>query len=96
MILALSKSRQLTLLYADSRAVIAMPENPVNRKASRHMISAKHFIGQLAEDKIKVLEQCATEKMVADALPKGLPARAFEKHKAEMLGKSSNACINPL
>jgi hypothetical protein len=30
--------------------------------------------------------------MVADALTKGLPAPAFEKHKAEMLGKTSNAC----
>jgi hypothetical protein len=81
-----------TLLYEDSRAVIAMAENPVNRKASRHIDTRKHFIGQLVEDKMIVLEQCATDRMVADALTKGLPAPAFEKHKAEMLGKTSNAC----
>ena len=67
-------------------------ENPVNRKASRHIDTRKHFIGQLVEDKTIVLKQCPTEKVEADALTKGLPAPAFERHKAEMLGKSSNAC----
>ncbi len=81
-----------TLLFEDSRAVIAMTENPVNRKASRHIDTRKHFIGQLVEDKTIVLEQCATDNMVADALTKGLPAPAFEKHKAKMLGIKSNAC----
>ena len=60
-----------TMLYEDSRAVIAMTENPVNRKASRHIDTRKQFIGQLAEDKMIVLEQCATDRMVADALTKG-------------------------
>ena len=93
MILVLSKSHQhSTRLYEDSRVVIAMAETPVNRKASRHIDTRKHFIGQLVEDKMIVLEQCATDRMVADALTKGLPAPAFERHKAEMLGKTSNAC----
>ncbi len=34
-----------TLLYKDSRAVIAMTENQVNRKASRHIDIRKHFFG---------------------------------------------------
>jgi hypothetical protein len=67
-------------------------ENPVNRNASRHIHTRKYFIGHLVEDKMIVLEQCATDRMVADALTKGLPAPAFEKHKTEMLGKTSNAC----
>ena len=32
------------------------------------------------------LTPCQTDKMVADALTKGLPVPAFERHKAEMLG----------
>ena len=64
-------------------------KNPVNRKASRHIDTRKHFIGQLVEDKIIVLEPCATDRMIA--VTKGLPAPAFEKHKAEILGKTSNA-----
>ncbi len=83
-----------TLLYEDSRAVIAMSENPVNRKASRHIDTLKHFIGQLVEDKTIVLEQCATDHMVADALTKGLPAPAFwmRSTRQKMLGKKSNVC----
>ena len=69
-----------------------MSLNPANRKASRHIDTSKYFIGQLVEDKIIVLEQCATDRMVADALTKRLPAPAFEKHKAEMLGKTFYAC----
>ncbi len=81
-----------TLLYEDSRTVLVMAENPVNRKASRHLDTRKHFIGQLVDDKIIVLEQCAMDNMVADALTKGLPTPAFEKNMAKMLGKNSNAC----
>jgi hypothetical protein len=54
----------------------------------RHIDTRKNFIGQLVEDKTIVLEQCVTDNMVADSLTKGLPALAFEKHKAE----NSNAC----
>ncbi len=44
------------------------------------------------EDKTIVLEQCATDNMVADVLTKGLPTPAFEKHKSEMIGEKSNTC----
>jgi hypothetical protein len=69
-----------------------MAETPVNRKASRHIDTRKHFIGQLVEDKSIELEQCTTDNMVTDVLTKGLPAPAFDRHKAEMLGKKTNAC----
>ncbi len=59
-----------TLFYEDSRAVITMAETPVNRNTSRHIDTRKHFIGQLVEGKTIVLEQCATDNMVADALTK--------------------------
>jgi hypothetical protein len=49
-----------TLLYEDSRAVVAMAKNPVNRTATRHIDTRKHFIGQLVKDKAIELEQCAT------------------------------------
>jgi hypothetical protein len=74
-----------TLVYEDSRSVIVMHENPVNRKVSRHIDTRKHFIGLL-------VEQCTTDRMVVDALTKGLPDSGFAKHKTEMLGKTSNTC----
>ncbi len=76
----------------DSRALITMSENPVNRKSSRHIDTHKHFNGQLVEDKTIVLEQCVTDNMVTDSLTKGLPDPAFEKHKTEILWKNSNTC----
>jgi hypothetical protein len=74
-------------LYEDSRAVIAMAENPSNRKGARHIDTREHFVDQLVKDHIVKLLQCKTNKMVADALTKNLPALAFEQHRATMLGK---------
>ena len=36
-----------TTLHEDSRAVICMAENPVNRKSSRHIDTLRHCIGEL-------------------------------------------------
>jgi hypothetical protein len=74
-------------LYEDSRAVIAMAENPSNRKGVRHTDTREHFVDQLVKDRIIKLVQCRTNKMVADALTKNLPAPAFEQHRATMLGE---------
>ena len=73
-------------LYKDSRAVIAMAENPSDQGA-RHIDTREHFVNQLVKDCIVKLVQCRTNKMVADALTKNLPAPAFEQHRANMLGE---------
>jgi hypothetical protein len=39
-------------LYEDSRAVIAMAENPSNRKGARHIDTREHFVDQLVKDRI--------------------------------------------
>jgi hypothetical protein len=72
-------------LYEDSRAVIAMAESPSNRKGAPHIDT--HFVDQIVKDRIVKLVQCRTNKMVADALTKNLPAPAFEQHRATMLGE---------
>jgi hypothetical protein len=74
-------------LYEDSRAVIAMAENPSNRKGARHIYTREHFVDQLVKHHTIKLVQCRTNKMVADALTKNLPAPAFEQHRAVMLGE---------
>jgi hypothetical protein len=73
-------------LYEDSRAVIVMAENPCNRKGARHIDTREHFVDQLVKDRIVKLVQCRTNKMVADALTKNLPAPAFVR-RATMLGE---------
>ena len=74
-------------LYEDSRAVIAMTEHPSNQKGARHIDTREQFADQLVKDRIVKLVQCRTNKMVADALTKNLPAPAFEQHRATMLGE---------
>ena len=66
------------VLYEDSRAVICMEENP--RKASRYIDTRKHWIGEAVAAKLIKLDACTTNKMVADALTKNLPAPTFERH----------------
>ena len=53
-------------LYEDSRAVIAMAENPSNRKGARHIDTREHFVDQLVKDRIVKLVRCKPNKMVAD------------------------------
>ena len=65
-----------------------MAENPVNRKASRHIDTRKHWIGEAVEAKLIKLDPCSTNKMVADALTKNLPAPTFERHRESMFGKN--------
>ena len=76
-----------TKLYEDSRAVICMAENPVNRKASRHIDTRRYWIGEAVAAKVIKLLPCTTQKMVADALTKSLPLATFEKHRRAMLGE---------
>ena len=74
-------------LYEDSRAVIAIAENPSNRKGARHIDTREHFVDQLVKDCIMKLVQCGTNKTVADAHTKNLPTAAFERRRATMLGE---------
>ncbi len=74
-------------LHEDSRAVIAMAENPSNRKGARHIDTREHFVDQLVKEHIVKLVQCRTNTMVVDALTKNLSAPAFEQNRETMMGK---------
>jgi hypothetical protein len=76
-------------LYEDSRAIIAMTDNPSNSKGAQHIDTdtREYFVDQLVKDRIVKLVQCRTNKMVADALTKNLSAPAFEQHMETMLGE---------
>ena len=75
-----------TELYEDSRTVIVMDENPVNRKDSRHIDNRRHYMGELVGLGQVTLTPCQTDKMVADVLTMGLSVPPFERHKTEILG----------
>jgi hypothetical protein len=83
-------------LYEDSRAVIAMTENPSNRKGARHIDTREHFVDQLVNDRIVKLVQSKTNKkqlkMVADALTKNLPAPAQKAGAGKFLNNIGQLC----
>ena len=76
-----------TRVYEDNLACIAMSENPLRRKFSRHIDIRRYFVRDLVAHKILTLVPLRTH-MVADALTKSLPAPAHTKHRDVMIGKS--------
>ena len=75
-----------TLVYEDNLACIAMSENAVRRKYSRHIDIRRYFVRELVAGGILTLVPLRTHLMMADALTKALPTPAHAKHRAVMMG----------
>jgi len=72
---------QAIFLDEDNLACVAMSENPVRRKFSRHIDIRKYYVRELVlEGFLKFVPLC-THKMVADALTKSLSSPAFVGHR---------------
>ena len=77
-----------TNVYEDNLACVAMSENPVRRKFSRHIDIRYYFVRDLVAQKVIKLIPLRTHKMVADQLTKSLPAPAHVKHRDVMIGRA--------
>jgi len=77
-----------TDIFEDNLACIAMSENPVRRKFSRHIDIRRWFVRKLVKANIVKLIPLCTHKMVADALTKSLPSPAVIAHRKVMLNQS--------
>ena len=75
-----------THMYEDNLACVAMSENPVRRKVSRHIDIRYYFVRDLVAQKVMKLIPLRTHKMVADQLTKSLPALSHAKHRDVMIG----------
>jgi len=80
-----------TFLYEENLACVAMSENPVRRKFSRHIDIRKYYRRELVLNGFLKLMPLRTHKMVADALTKSLPSPAFVGHRQIMTGHASFA-----
>jgi len=80
-----------TLLYEDNLACVAMSENPVRRKFSRHIDICTYYVHELVLNVFLKLVPLRTHKMVAHALTKSLPSLAFVGHRQIMTGHASFA-----
>jgi len=68
---------QATLLYEDNLACVAMSENLVRRKFSRHTDVCKYYVHELVLAGFLKLVPLRTHKMVAHTLTKSLLSPAF-------------------
>ena len=76
-----------TQVYEDNLACIAMSENPVRRKFSRHIDIRRYLVRDLVLAGIVKLTPLRTHIMVADAYTKSLPTPAHVKHRDVMIGR---------
>jgi len=70
-----------TEIYKDDLAILAISENPVRRKFSRHIDIRRYFVRRLVKTEFVKLIPLRTHKMVADAHTKSLPWPAFIGHR---------------
>jgi hypothetical protein len=76
-----------TQVYEDNLACVAMSENTVRRKYSRHIDIRRYFVRDLVAQNVFKLIPLRTSLMVADTFTKGLPAPAHAKHRDTMIGR---------
>ena len=82
------QQQNATEIYEDNLACVAMSENPVRRKFSRHIDICRYFVRELVKACFVKLIPLRTHKMVADALTKSLPSPAFIGHRRVMMGQT--------
>ena len=68
-----------TLIHGDNQGSLALAENPIHHQRSKHIDVQYHFIRQEVEDGKVTLNYVPTDKMTADGLTKGLPAKQHSK-----------------
>jgi hypothetical protein len=77
--------RPIFNLWSDSKGSIAQCYNPVNRKNSKHVDLADHYIRESVERKRVTVSYINTKEMVADIFTKPLPRQVFCKHCATLM-----------
>jgi len=82
------QKQNATEIYEDNLACVAMSENPVRRKFSRHIDIRRYFVRELVKAGFLKLIPLCTHKMVADALTKSLPSPTFIGHRRVMMGQT--------
>ena len=80
------QQKNSTEMYEDNLACVAMSENLVRRKFSRHIDIRGYFVRKLVKAGFVKLIPLRTHKMVANALTKSLSSPAFIGHRRVMIG----------
>ncbi|KAK2417316.1 putative mitochondrial protein [Trifolium repens] len=71
-------------LYCDNMSAINISKNPVQHSKTKHIDIRHHYIRDLVESKIIVLEHVGTKEQIADIFTKALDAVQFEKLRGKL------------
>ena len=71
-------------LYCDNTSAINISKNPVQHSRTKHIDIRHHFIRELVEEGVIVLEHISTEKQLADILTKPLDVSKFENMRKSL------------
>lgn len=83
------KQEQPTIIFEDNQGCIAMSNNPVMLKRTKHIDVRYHFIREKVENGDVVLKYIPTEDQLADLLTKPLPRHRVVMLRDRMLGHKS-------
>ena len=72
-------------LYCDNMSAINISKNPVQHSKTKHIDIRHHYIRDLVENKIVILEHVGAKELIANIFTKALDAVLFEKLRG-MLG----------
>ncbi|WJX67886.1 hypothetical protein P8452_52313 [Trifolium repens] len=71
-------------LYCDNLSAINISKNPIQHNMTKHIDIRHHFIRDLVEDNIVILEHVTTENQLADIFTKALDASKFEMLRSKL------------
>jgi hypothetical protein len=71
-------------LYCDNMSAINISKNPIQHSRTKHIDIRHHFIRELVEEKIVMLEHVITGEQLADIFTKALDHNQFEKLRGKL------------
>ena len=72
-------------VHEDNEGCIAIANNPMAQKRTRHMEIRYHFIRDYVNDEKIKISHCPTTRMLADMLTKALPGPALTQQRARIM-----------
>ena len=81
------EQREPTVIHEDNQGCIALTENPVMHKRTKHIDIRHHFIRERVESGEIVLKYVATQDQLADMLTKPLKRPELERLRSVVMGQ---------
>ena len=78
----------MTTIFEDNQGTIALSNNDVHHRRTKHIDIRYHFIREVVAKKEVVLRYLPTNDMVADIFTKALHTPVFEKLRAKLMNLS--------